>query len=499
VFRQGPNRLVFNSVQALHGSFSTLYALLKKLTLSDIYQNERLFKSQAYLVSQPLPDTYNLFNVIDKGLHRTKRRLIGQGVNEKAMREFEPVMAAHINTFVKELVKSCERPNTAVDMTERCRWLGLDVIGELGFGTNLQLQNDKKNRFMVGGLETSNFRINLYIQFPLLKKAGMELLLFPYIATSQMKYYKMLRDLIVARRKEDKHARKDLYSFVVDLKDPDTGESMRLRDIWTEAAFFMPAGNCITSNSFLSLRLTYIPGGDTTATALSAAFFYLSRYPSCYDRLATEIRTVFSSASQIRNGPQLASCVYLRACIDETLRMTPPICTTLWRAYPKSTAISEALVIDGHVIPPGTEVGVNIYTMHHNAQYFPEPYTYKPERWLQAEEHPSEHDKAQRKLMRDAFTPFSIGSRGCGGKAMAYLEASLTLAKTLWYLDFQRPESSKLDSFGQGSSGLSGGNPEYYVKDQFSSVHHGPNLMFKPRHGFSKTDMDTLTSEKVQS
>lgn len=104
--------------------------------------------------------------------------------------------------------------------------------------------------------------------------------------------------------------------------------------------------------------------------------------------------------------------------------MTPPICTTLWRAYPKSAATLEPLVVDGHVIPPDTEVGVNIYTMHHNAQYFPEPYNYRPERWLNEEVPPSDHAKVQKKLMHDAFTPFSIGSSGCGGKAMAYLEAS---------------------------------------------------------------------------
>ncbi|KAF2826296.1 para-aminobenzoate synthase [Ophiobolus disseminans] len=394
VFRQGPNRLGFNSSQALH----------------DIYQDERLFKSRAYLVSQPLPDTYNLFNVIDESLHRRKRRLIGQG--------------------------------TAVNMGDRCKWLGLDIIGSLGFGTNLNLQESRKNRFIVHGLETSNFRINLYIQFPLLKKIGMEPILFPYIATSQMKYYKTLRDLIVARRKEDKHARKDLYSFVADLKDSETGEKTRLRDLWTEAAFFIPAG------------------GDTTATTLTASFFHLSRHPTCYALLAAEIRTTFPSAAHICAGPQLASCTYLRACIDETLRLIPPICTTLWREYPKSTttATSAPLVVDGHVIPPGMEVGVNIYTLHHNATYFPEPYAFQPERWLQDDDEKLKH-------MRDAFTPFSIGARGCGGKAMAYMEASLTLAKVLWYFDFERTGDRGLDGVGEGR-----GENEFEMRDQFSAA-----------------------------
>ncbi|KAI9694328.1 MAG: hypothetical protein M1820_009017 [Bogoriella megaspora] len=444
----------------------------------DIYQSERLIKSRAYLVTQPLPDVYNLFNVLDKRLHRVKRRIIGQGVNERSMREFEPLMLGHIDTFVRQLVKSCKDETAIVDMTNRCTYLGLDVIGQLGFGTALDLQTSSKNRFMVAGLETSNFRSNLYIQFPLLKKIGMEVLLYPFILTSQMKYYKMLRDLIIARRSEEKHARKDLYSFVADIKDPETGEGMRLRDIWSEAAFFIPAG------------------GDTTSTAISAAFFYLSRYPTCYERLANEIRSTFDSASEIRNGPKLFNIAYLRAFIDETLRITPPICTTLWRQLPISAQDEAPLVIDGQVIPPGTEVGVNIYTIHHNEEYFPDPFTFKPERWLSESAVEADEEKARKKLMHDAFTPFSIGSRGCAGKAMAYLEISLVLAKTLWYLDFHRPRNNiKADRVGEGFEGKTNGRDkklEFQVRDQFSSVHHGPNLVFSLRGDLRKELYDTL-------
>jgi cytochrome P450 len=212
------------------------------LNVADIYQNERLFKTPAYLTSQPMPDTFNLFNVLDKRLHRIKRRTIGQGLNDRAMREFEPIMLKHVDKFVELLVDSCQGNRRIVDMTERCKYLGFDIIGELGFGTDLALQTSPKHRFILPGMETSNFRVNLYIQFPLLKKSGMEILLYPFILTSQLKYYRLLRDLIIARKAEGKHDKPDLYSFVADIKDPETGASMRLRDLWTEAAFFMPAG-----------------------------------------------------------------------------------------------------------------------------------------------------------------------------------------------------------------------------------------------------------------
>ncbi|KAL1592035.1 hypothetical protein SLS60_011627 [Paraconiothyrium brasiliense] len=432
--------------------------------ITEIYQSDRLLKSRAYLVTQPFPDVFNLFNVIDKRLHRVKRRLVGQGINDQAMREFEPLMLGHIDTFVRELAKSCEGGNTTVDMTDRCRYLGLDIIGQLGFGTALDLQTSSKNRFMLAGMDTSNFRSNLYMQFPMLKRVGMELLLYPFILTSQMAYYKKLRDLIVARRAEGKHARRDLYSFVVDIKDPETGEGLRLRDIWSEAAFFVPAG------------------GDTTSTALTAAFFYLSRYPKCYKRLANEIRNTFTSGAEIRHGTKLSGCTYLRACIDEAMRITPPIATTLWRQLPESDN-EQPLVVEGQVIPPGTEVGVNIYTMHHNEKHFPDSYCFKPERWL-------DESPERKKLMHDAFTPFSIGSRGCGGKAMAYQEASIAIAKTFWYLDFERPaHDMKADRVGEIMQ--YGGKPELEALDQFASVHRGPNLVFRLRDGASDELFET--------
>ena len=87
--------------------------------------------------------------------------------------------------------------------------------------------------------------------------------------------------------------------------------------------------------------------------------------------------------------------------------------------------------------------------------------------------------------MYDAFTPFSMGPRGCAGKAMAYMEMGLTLAKTLWYLDFEMPrDSDKLSHVGEGIEGNTDGRGrklEFQVKDQFSSVHDGLYLVFHPR------------------
>lgn len=85
--------------------------------------------------------------------------------------------------------------------------------------------------------------------------------------------------------------------------------------------------------------------------------------------------------------------------------------------------------------------------------------------------------------MNEAFCPFSVGDRGCAGKPMAYLEASLVLAKTLWYFDF-KPAPGKLGRIGGGSSEMGAGRnrvDEYQLYDVIAGQHDGPYLVFTPR------------------
>lgn len=194
-----------------------------------------------------------------------------------------------------------------------------------------------------------------------------------------------------------------------------------------------------------------------------------------YKRLVDEIRTTFANDTDIHGGAKLSGCKYLRACIDEALRMTPPISGTPWREFfPEEKG--QPLIIDGHVVPPGTQVGMCLYSLHHNEKYFAEPYTFRPERWLV-------DDEAQLRLMNSAFCPFSIGARDCAGKAMAYLEATLVVAKTLWGFDFKPAPGGKT---GGGAPGQREGRRrenEFQLYDIFAATHSGPELVFSPLSG----------------
>ncbi|KAI1329411.1 cytochrome P450 [Xylariaceae sp. FL0255] len=332
-----------------------------------------------------------------------------------------------------------------VDMTNLTKRLGADIVGHLAFGYALNMQTDPKYRFVLQGLAVGQYQNNSFMQFPMLKKLDLHNLTLILGYSARVRYKAMMQTMINSRLAQEKHAKNDLYSFVVDHLDQDGKDSVKT-------------------------------SGDTTTTAMSALFFYLAHYRDVYNKLAMEIRQKFDDEPEIRNGPQLASCRYLRACIDEALRISPPVGGTLWRELSSDELGLDTgpLIVDGHVIPPGIQVGVSTYALHHNDEYFDDPFIFCPERWLT-----ENRDALDR--MSSAFNPFSSGARGCAGKAMAYLEASLVIAKTIWRFDFMlAPGKGQVGVVSE--RGRRTDSPvQFQLFDTFGSQHVGPNLVFHQR------------------
>jgi cytochrome P450 len=180
--------------------------------------------------------------------------------------------------------------------------------------------------------------------------------------------------------------------------------------------------------------------------------FYISSNPAVYQQVTQEIRTCFASSEDIRAGSQLSLCRFLRACIDEALRMSPPAGGALWREVEPNGA-----VIDGCFIPAGYDVGVGVYAAHHNPMYYPHPFKFDPGRWLNSESHEA----------REAFMPFSVGTRSCIGKGLAQMEVLLTLANIIYRFDFKLAD------------GVDKEDREYKLQDHVTGAKYGPVLLFQ--------------------
>ena len=205
---------------------------------------------------------------------------------------------------------------------------------------------------------------------------------------------------------------------------------------------------------------------------MAATLFYLVRTPTALAAATFEIRSKFTSVEDIHQGAQLGSCTYLRACIDEAMRLSPSVGGLLPREV-----LPGGTTIDGEHIPAGTVVGTPHYTIHHNAAYYPDPFAYIPDRWLA--EKRGEDNVA---LAQSAFCPFSIGPRGCIGKGLAYLEMTITLGRVLYMYDLRR---ANVEDPGEGgAAGAEWGRhrkSEYQLMDIFTSLKDGPMVEFRRR------------------
>jgi cytochrome P450 len=250
------------------------------------------------------------------------------------------------------------------------------------------------------------------------------------LARDEHKFFQYAKDVleerVAAEEKGCDAAQRDIMHQLLHTEDPRTGQVFSHEQLGAESSLLIAAG------------------ADTTALTLSAAFFYLVRHPRVLRTLEAEILAAFSSSgsADLMSPSKLVALPYLRAVVDESLRLAPPVPSLLPREVFRG-----GITIDGNHIPEGTIVGVPAYAIHRNPEYFPEPDKFIPERWLATEpdedttsSSPSSNLPRTRQsvsLARQAFIAFSQGSRGCIGRQLAYYELHTVLAHLLYRFDIR--------------------------------------------------------------
>ncbi|KAJ3356195.1 hypothetical protein HDU83_001774 [Entophlyctis luteolus] len=175
-------------------------------------------------------------------------------------------------------------------------------------------------------------------------------------------------------------------------------------------------GNQPSENLLIDYVLNFIIAGrDTTAQALSWAFFLLHQNPRTQDALLKEIKTVLGGMNptyeQIKNEMPYANAVF-----HETLRLYPSVPVELKQANENDT------LPDGTVVPKGVAVCWSNYCMGRTPRIWgADAKEFRPERWLEMEKQPSPFD----------YAVFNAGPRVCLGKSMAELEGVFVLVSVV--------------------------------------------------------------------
>lgn len=488
IVRFGPNSLSFNSATAL----KDVYGFKANVRKAEFYE--------AFV--HPAANTHNCR---DRQLHARKRRVMAHAFSDAAIKEMERYILANVRTFCDAVGAGAgSRGPEAKGWTEaKCMsdwfsWLSMDILGDLCFGKAFQMLEKPDNRGAIDLVSTaahrhlivstlppfsrteslspsliSSWKLTTLLQcgtMPILNTLSLDRLLFPNIAAGRANYMAYSRAQLTERTAlGDETDRRDFFYHLLKARDPETGLGFSTPELWGES------------------NLLIIAGSDTTSTALAATLFYLVRSPAALARAAAEVRARFADVEAIRQGATLGGCAYLRACVDEAMRLSPSVGGIVPREV-----LPGGADVDGVRVPAGVVVGVPHYAIHHHEAYFPRPFEFAPERWLAGDTWAgagagagavvvSEADVAR---AQSAFCPFSVGPRGCIGKGLAYVEMTTTLARLLWLYDVRRAAGGVVDLAEGGQESAEWGREkkgEMQLVDTFTSWKQGVMVDFRKR------------------
>lgn len=196
----------------------------------------------------------------------------------------------------------------------------------------------------------------------------------------------------IAQRRSQKNLEKrtDILSLMMQAQD-ENGNGMSDQELRDELFTLLLAGQ------------------ETTANALSWAFYWIHHLPEVREQILAELHHLNGNLNPL----EITRLPYLSAVCQETLRLYPVL------LIPFPRILNQPYQLMGYDLEPDTLIIPCIYLVHHREDIYPNSDEFKPQRFLDRQYSPYE------------YFPFGGGNRRCIGSALALVEMKLVLATIL--------------------------------------------------------------------
>lgn len=167
-----------------------------------------------------------------------------------------------------------------------------------------------------------------------------------------------------------------------------------------------------------NLYIFLLAGHETTANSLAFTFALLSLNPDAQHKMYEEVMDVCGEERPTYEHYQQLK--YTLGCYNESIRLFPPVNIIPKVANVETTLICHDLVADQprkQVVPAGSYIMLDVVGLHYNPRHWSEPESFQPERFM---------DMSARQ--KEAFFPFSGGSRRCIGRHFTEVESVCAMA-----------------------------------------------------------------------
>lgn len=314
--------------------------------------------------------------LLDEAPHMEQRKLMLPAFHGERMERLAGLMAEVTAQELATLPR-----DVPVELHPRMQDLTLKIILRAVFGVDPGARFDALRERLRAMLEFGDRPISLMppprdsVAARVLERVGP----FAQFVRIQAEVDELLFGLI-AERRGDGAERDDVLAMLLEARHED-GSPMSEQEIRDELLTLLVAGH------------------ETTASSLAWAF----------DRLAHEPRVLARLVEEVDGGED----AYVTATIQETLRVRPVLPNVAPRL------VAKPIEVGGWTYPPGCCLVANAYLIHHDSEIYPDPYAFRPERFL--DQPPGTY----------TWIPFGGGRRRCLGASFAMLEMEIVLRSVL--------------------------------------------------------------------
>lgn len=175
----------------------------------------------------------------------------------------------------------------------------------------------------------------------------------------------------------------------------------------------------LSKDAIGEMTANLIGGGlDTTSSTLHTLVLGLCLFPEASKAAHAELDSVIGR-ERAPSWDDLDSLPYCLAVMKEAMR---------WRSVTALGGFAHAPIKDdiyrGYHLPAGIHVHGNLWAIHSDPKDFPEPDTFKPERYLGENREPYPN--------KTGHNAFGWGRRSCSGQYFAEQGLSMTIVRLLW-------------------------------------------------------------------
>ncbi|XP_078662451.1 cytochrome P450 3A8-like [Branchiostoma floridae x Branchiostoma belcheri] len=290
----------------------------------------------------------------------------------------------------------------------------MDVITRTAFGTQIDSQKNPKDPFVIYSKKMLDRSVTIvtlmFMFFPKLVGSLMEKFEYSVFPADAKQFFYNVFDQLMELRQNEGQERVDFLQLMMNAHKEHDKEQAGTGDVKLHGHKQALTKDDVVANGILF----FIAGYETTATTMAFTLYNLALNQDKQDKVRQEISKVMEDRDFV-NYEDVHKMPYLEMCILETLRMYSPASMTLRTS-------SEEVKLKWLTIPKNMLVAVPVLAIHYDAERWPEPYKFIPERFTKEE-----------KEKRGAYDwlPFGAGPRNCIGMRLALFELKLGLARLL--------------------------------------------------------------------